>query len=65
MDRAGILAGMYDRRTYAASDEMIIKVTADGYRPEKLSAKAGEKLILVFTRVGDAGLGHCTRRDGK
>src|SRR5438094_273972 len=30
VDRAGILAGMYDRRTYAASDEIIIKVTAGG-----------------------------------
>src|SRR5712692_4992911 len=30
VDRAGILSGMYDRRTYAASDEMILKVTADG-----------------------------------
>jgi hypothetical protein len=31
VDRAGILAGMYDRRTYAASDEMIVKVTAGGH----------------------------------
>jgi hypothetical protein len=30
VDRAGILAGMYDRRTYAASDEIILKVTAGG-----------------------------------
>lgn len=29
-DRKGILDGMYDRRTFAASDEIILKVTADG-----------------------------------
>ncbi|MBM3812205.1 MAG: hypothetical protein FJW20_11310 [Acidimicrobiia bacterium] len=31
-DRRGILDGMYDRRTYAASDEIILKVTANGTR---------------------------------
>ena len=30
-DRAGLLEGMYARRTYAASDEIILKVTADGH----------------------------------
>jgi hypothetical protein len=29
-DRRGIIDGMYDRRTYAASDEIILKVTAGG-----------------------------------
>jgi hypothetical protein len=29
-DRKGILDGMYDRRTFAASDEIIMRVTADG-----------------------------------
>jgi hypothetical protein len=33
VDRDGILSGMYDRRTYAASDEIIIKVTADSHMP--------------------------------
>jgi hypothetical protein len=32
-DRAGIMDGMYDRRTFAASDEIIFKVSADGHMP--------------------------------
>ncbi len=30
-DRKGVLDGMYDRRTFAASDEIILKATADGH----------------------------------
>jgi hypothetical protein len=32
-DRRGILDGMYERRTYAASDEMIVRVSAGGHMP--------------------------------
>jgi hypothetical protein len=47
VDRAGILAGMYDRRTYAASDEMIIKVTADTHMPgEEFTASATKPPLI-------------------
>jgi plastocyanin domain-containing protein len=32
-----------------------ITVTADGYKPEKVAAKPGEKLILVFKGTADMG----------
>ncbi len=32
-DRAGILDGMYDRRTFAATDEIILKVNAGNHMP--------------------------------
>jgi plastocyanin domain-containing protein len=34
-----------------------IAVKKDGYHPEKIQAKAGEKLKLVFTRVEDTECG--------
>jgi hypothetical protein len=38
---------MYDRRTYAASDEMIIKVTADGHMPgEEFSAAVAKPPLI-------------------
>ncbi|MEO7649695.1 MAG: hypothetical protein ABIZ80_04455, partial [Bryobacteraceae bacterium] len=47
VDRAGILEGMYARRTYAASDEIIIKVRADGKMPgEEFSAPAGKPPLI-------------------
>jgi hypothetical protein len=33
LDRAGLLEGMYERRTYAASDEMIVRITAGAHMP--------------------------------
>lgn len=33
VDRRGLLDAMYDRRTYAASDEIILKIPADGHMP--------------------------------
>ena len=41
-DRKGVLDGMYDRRTYAATDEIILKVEAEGHFPgeEWQAAKA-------------------------
>jgi hypothetical protein len=32
-DRRGVLDGMYDRRTYAATDEIVLKAEADGHMP--------------------------------
>jgi len=32
-----------------------ITVTADGYKPEKVAAKPGEKLVLVFKGTADMG----------
>jgi hypothetical protein len=47
VDRAGILAGMYDRRTYAASDEIIIKVTADTHMPgEEFTAPVAKPPLI-------------------
>ena len=41
-DRVGLFDGMYGRRTYAASDEIILKVTADGHMVgEEFTAPAG------------------------
>ena len=46
---------MYDRRTYAASDEMIIKVTADRHMPgEEFTAPlAGAPLIEASVEAPD------------
>ncbi|MEZ5356619.1 MAG: hypothetical protein R2762_28620 [Bryobacteraceae bacterium] len=33
LDRAGVLEGMYERRTYAATDEMIVRMTAGVHMP--------------------------------
>lgn len=42
-NRKGLLDGLYDRRTYAASDEIILKTTADKYMPgEEFQALAGQ-----------------------
>jgi hypothetical protein len=41
-DRAGLFDGLYGRRTYAASDEIIAKATAAGHMPgEEFDAKVG------------------------
>ncbi|MGI8990359.1 MAG: DUF3604 domain-containing protein [Bryobacteraceae bacterium] len=46
-DRAGLFEGMYARRTYAASDEIIVKANADGHMPgEEFSAPAGKALMI-------------------
>lgn len=42
-DRAGLFEGMYARRTYAASDEIIVRATAGGHMPgEEFRAAAGK-----------------------
>jgi hypothetical protein len=41
-DREGLFDGLYERRTYAASDEMIVKATAAGHMPgQAFTAEAG------------------------
>src|SRR5262249_56520124 len=77
VDRAGIRAGVYDRRTYAASDEMIIKVTAGGrYMPgEEFKARLSKPplieasieapdTIMRMDIVKDAKYVFTTRRNG-
>jgi hypothetical protein len=42
-DREGLFDGLYERRTYAASDEMIVKATAARHMPgEQFDAQAGD-----------------------
>ena len=41
-DRAGLFDGLYERRTYAASDEMIVTATAGSHMPgEQFTVEAG------------------------
>ena len=49
-DRAGLIDGMYARRTYAASDEIIVKATADGHMPgEEFTTAAGKAAMIQAT----------------
>ncbi len=66
-DRAGILDGMYARRTYAASDEIILKVTADGHMPgEEFAAPGGSApLIEASVNAPDTILRADVIKDGK
>jgi hypothetical protein len=46
-DRAGLFDGLYGRRTYAASDEILVKATADGHMPgEEFSAASGNAPLI-------------------
>jgi hypothetical protein len=46
-DRAGLFDGLYGRRTYAASDEMLIKATAAGHMPgEEFTASATQPPLI-------------------
>ncbi|MDQ6665356.1 MAG: hypothetical protein M3Z23_13300 [Acidobacteriota bacterium] len=46
-DRAGLFDGMYARRTYAASDEIIVKADADSHMPgEEFGAPAGKAPMI-------------------
>lgn len=40
--------------TAEARREVAIEVDADGYRPDRITAKPGEPLALVFTRTTDS-----------
>ena len=66
-DRAGILEGMYMRRTYAASDEIIIKVTADGHMVgEEMTMPVGKSpLIEASIQAPDTILRVDVVKDGK
>jgi hypothetical protein len=66
-DRKGLLDAMYDRRTYAASDEIVVKVTADGRMPgEEFSAPAGKApLIEAAIEAPDEILRVDVVKDGK
>ena len=66
-DRAGLLAAMYDRRTYAASDEIIPKVTADGHMPgEEFTAEVSKPpLIEASIQAPDTILRVDVVKDGK
>ena len=46
-DRIGLFDGLYARRTYAASDEMLVKVTAAGHMPgEEFTASTGKPPLI-------------------
>jgi plastocyanin domain-containing protein len=40
---------------FAAPRRVEIQVTADGYKPDKLTAKPGEQLVLVFKPAASMG----------
>ena len=43
-----------------------VEATIEGYRPERIGGKAGEKLVLVFTRTADAScIAQLKTPDGK
>ena len=66
-DRTGLLDAMYARRTYAGSDEIILKVTADGHMVgEEFSAPAGKApLIEASIQAPDEILRIDVVKDGK
>ncbi len=66
-DRLGLFDGMYQRRTYAASDEMIVKATADGHMAgEEFEAASGNApLIEVSIAAPDTLLRIDVVKDGK
>jgi hypothetical protein len=66
-DRKGILEGMYDRRTFAASDEIILRVTADGRMPGgEFTMPAGKApLIQAAIQAPDDILRVDIVKDGK
>jgi len=66
-DRAGILEGMYARRTYAASDEMIIKMTGAGRMPgEEFTAPVSRPpMIEASIQAPDTILRIDVVKDGK
>jgi hypothetical protein len=66
-DRAGLLEAMYARRTYAASDEIILTVTAGGRMVgEEFTAAAAEPpLIEASIQAPDALLRVDVVKDGK
>jgi hypothetical protein len=66
-DRAGLFDGLYERRTYAASDEMIIHATAGGHMPgEQFTATAGAAPeIQVSIAAPDTILRVDVVKDGK
>lgn len=46
-DREGLFDGLYARRTYAASDEMLVRVTAGDHMPgEEFTAQASEPPVI-------------------
>jgi hypothetical protein len=66
-DRRGILEGMYARRTYAASDEIILRATADGRMVgEEFAARADRPpRIEAAVEAPDAILRIDIVKDGK
>jgi hypothetical protein len=50
-DRKGLLDAMYERRTYAGSDEIILKATADGHMVGEEFKAAGGKAPLIEASI--------------
>lgn len=64
-DREGILDGMYARRTFAASDEIIVKVTAAGRMPGQEWKSAAAPAIEATMEAPDTILRVDIVKDGK
>jgi hypothetical protein len=66
-DRKGIIDGMYDRRTFAASDEIIVRATADGRMvgQEWLATVAEPPRIEATVEAPDTILRIDVVKDGK
>ncbi len=65
-DRAGLFEGMYQRHTYAASDEIIIKTTAENHLPgEEFDMPGRAPLIQASIAAPDTILRVDVVRDGK
>jgi hypothetical protein len=66
-DRQGILDAMYDRRTYAASDEIILRVSASGHMPgeEFTAARDAAPEINASIQAPDEILRVDVVKDGK
>jgi hypothetical protein len=54
-DRRGIIDGMYDRRTFAASDEIIVRVSADGHMPGEEWTAAASRPPRIEARIDAPG----------
>ena len=65
-DRVGLFDGMYQRHTYAASDEIIVKATADGHMPgEEFDSSGRAPLLQASIAAPDTILRVDVVKDGK
>jgi len=58
---AGVTAGTVNEK---GERRVPVEVGKEGYAPDKIAAKAGEKLVLVFTRTYDTECGRYVKVAG-